>query len=653
MSPTRAAHRRLRERGILVLGLGSAFALVAAAFAPATAPDVAGRAALARLAAQTGDTVWATWNRLRRAPEPLGPPASPLFDLSEAPGRVHPGPADAASPGTSAPGPGDRAGAALLGEARRLEAAGDLAGARDAVDAALARAESPAARLRARLRKLELSEPATRARAVPEVARDALADARSLAAPEDLALAVRALAAVASAPWDAEFEREAHALLARWCAPDVRPLDAELERIDGARPYFALRVDATANALAEHLSRARPADATWLALRSEREQREALAALVSVLGKAPARGESDVWQLVPVRDAWFTARSAGDGSWTGCFVARADLAERFQAALAEAAALPDGVAADLRGDDEAFGTALGPRTALAGDELAFTLRHRDPESFVRETSRKQLVLRIALLVMAAFAAGAGVLMARALARERRLADLETNFIANVSHELRTPLASILLMAENLAAGRPADDAGRARYHALIRREALRLARLVDDVLDFSRLERGRFLELQREPVELAELVRTWSLETMEWAAQHALECSFGDERCTGTAVIDREALRRVLFNLLENARKHSGSSRVRLELAADGDSFGFSVADEGRGIPVEKRELVFEPFARLAEGPDAAPGTGLGLAIAREIVHAHGGTIVVKENNMGPGTRVDVRIPRGAEGART
>jgi signal transduction histidine kinase len=643
----------LRERGILALGAGSALALAAAAFAPAAAPDAAGRAALAQLAAHTGDAVWGTWNRLRRGAAPLGAPASAAFELAEleaaevAPGTRAAGPTPAELGSGDALGPGDIASAALLSESRRLEAAGEPASAASAAADALARAESPARRVQAQFRGVELTPPATRARALTAEVRALIAAVRALDTAEPLELGVRTLAAFAGAPWDADFERDAHAVLRRWCAPDVRPASARIEHIGDARPYFALRRERTAAALAEHLVRARPRDAELAALCAERARFETCAALVLALGRAPARGESDVWQLTPLANAWFTSRSASDGSWTGFFVARADVEAQLAASLAESAVLPDGVSVDFRGDDETLGPALGPRTPLAGDEFAFTLRHRDPETFVRDTSRRQLVLRVALLVMAVFAAGAGVLMARALGRERRLAELKASFVANVSHELRTPLASILLMAENLAAGRPADESGRARYHALIRREALRLARLVDDVLDFSRLERGKPLDLQREPVDLAALGREWREDCATWSAEHGLALTFSTDELTGSATIDRDALRRVLFNLLDNARKHSGSRTLDVELAATGAEFCFSVTDHGRGIPAAQREHVFEPFARLAEGPDAAPGTGLGLAIAREIVHAHGGTITAREPAQGTGARFEVRVPAG------
>ena len=109
------------------------------------------------------------------------------------------------------------------------------------------------------------------------------------------------------------------------------------------------------------------------------------------------------------------------------------------------------------------------------------------------------------MVAALFTGVAAALISRALRRERILSDLKSAFIARVSHDLRTPVASILLMAENLQEGRVGADSA-PRYHGLIRSEALRLRRMVDDVLDFSRLERGRAPDLHREDVDLAHFV---------------------------------------------------------------------------------------------------------------------------------------------------
>lgn len=121
-----------------------------------------------------------------------------------------------------------------------------------------------------------------------------------------------------------------------------------------------------------------------------------------------------------------------------------------------------------------------------------------------------------------------------------------------------------MLAENLEEGRVSDAAGRARYASLIRRKAERLRRLVADVLDFSRLERGRELDLRREGVEIGSFVAELAREATEWAKSHSLELAVEIAPLQGHAQLDSDAVRRALGNLLDNARKHSGSTQLTL-----------------------------------------------------------------------------------------
>jgi signal transduction histidine kinase len=251
-------------------------------------------------------------------------------------------------------------------------------------------------------------------------------------------------------------------------------------------------------------------------------------------------------------------------------------------------------------------------------------------------------MRAGLLALSAFVAVAALTTFGALRRERKLTEARTTFVANVSHELRTPLASILLMAENLESGRAGDNA--SRYHASIRREALRLRRLVDDVLDFSRLERGKSIELRVEDANVAEWLDGTCADAATFCAQAgaSLACTRGE--LPARASFDREALRRAVFNLVDNALRHSGEKSVALHLEQRGRALVIAVSDRGRGIPERKRREVFEPFARLA-GPEAMPGAGLGLAIVRDIARAHGGTARLGTPSDGAGAVFEIEIP--------
>ncbi|MBI5364780.1 MAG: HAMP domain-containing histidine kinase [Planctomycetes bacterium] len=642
MSPNPRPGAAWRERGVLLLGVVSALVLVVAAFLPANDPETVARTALAQLAARTEQAVVDEWQRSLRDPAPIAlassaefvfdPAALPVAALARRPVPELP------------PDPDDAACAALLAEAERLDLRGDEpAEVRALVAEALAKRPSRPQRVAARLlllrREMERGERAaasTTLRALlPEfeerdprlgaLGRTCALVAAPLASDPEV-LSVWQLQALVDPAWIVD----AHALkVQRMDAPRVWYWIEGLPALDALRARFLdLRLAFVVNEWMEHAC-------THARLRALEER----------IGPWPDDGWTTAWNVLPRRDDFFARVGTANGPWTGFFVTRDDLGAALVERLRAGELLPEGMELDFDGGRDALGVALRPRVELVGREFAFTLRHEDPEALVRSQSRRQSWLRAALFVMAAFAAGAGFAMARALRRERKLAELKTTFIANVSHELRTPLASILLMAENLEAGRTRDPEAARRYHGLIRREALRLARLVDDVLDFARLERGKRLDVRREDVDPRAVVEEWSAEFRAWAAEHALELDIDVRDLPASAALDKDALRRALFNLLDNARKHSGSKRVRFEARGAGHELVLRVADHGIGIPRGKRASVFEPFERLREGGDAAPGTGLGLAIVREIVLAHGGTIALRDPEHGCGAVFELCLP--------
>jgi signal transduction histidine kinase len=327
-----------------------------------------------------------------------------------------------------------------------------------------------------------------------------------------------------------------------------------------------------------------------------------------------------------------------------CAVLPRDLAASLRARVERNELAPTGFQLDLGLGEDLEGEPVRDARALPGDVLELTLRHVDPEAAVRAEGGRLALLRAALLVVSVLTAGAGLATFRALRRERRLAELKSAFVANVSHELRTPLASILMLAENLEAGRVGDEGGRARYHALIRREAERLRRLVADVLDFSRLERGKGVELRREALEVDALASSLREEAVSWAQRAGFELALDVEPAAGKVEVDLDALRRCVVNLLENARKHSGEGGATLSVQVVPGELVVAVEDAGRGVPEESRARIFEPFTRL-ERDDGAAGTGLGLAIVREIARAHGGEVTLRPGTGGRGARFEVRLP--------
>ena len=212
---------------------------------------------------------------------------------------------------------------------------------------------------------------------------------------------------------------------------------------------------------------------------------------------------------------------------------------------------------------------------------------------------------------------------------RRLSALRADFVSLVSHELRSPMASVIGSARTLEQRwRELSPEQRESFLALIAHETSRLAELIGDVLDTSRIESGTF-SYSFEDVDLARLVRDSAA-----AAEH------GQDEVTVEAVVreplpavrgDRDRLRQVLVNLIDNAVKYSPpGDRVRVEAEQSDGRVVIEVRDRGPGISPEHQRLIFEKFGRANVAEHAKPGTGLGLFIARSIAEAHGGALEVR-----------------------
>jgi signal transduction histidine kinase len=229
-----------------------------------------------------------------------------------------------------------------------------------------------------------------------------------------------------------------------------------------------------------------------------------------------------------------------------------------------------------------------------------------------------------------------------------LSALRADFVSLVSHELRSPMAAVIGAARTLQGRwRKLSAEQRESFLALIGDETSRLANLIADVLDTSRIEAGTFTYTFTD-VDVALLVR----EVTAAAAAGQDEVRLGTDLNGAVPNIrgDRERLRQVLQNLVDNAVKYSPEdAEVIVSAVASDGSVRVQVTDAGPGIPPEDRRLIFEKFGRSASGA-AKPGTGLGLFIARSIVEAHGGTIDVASAS-GHGATFVVELPIDASGA--
>ena len=272
--------------------------------------------------------------------------------------------------------------------------------------------------------------------------------------------------------------------------------------------------------------------------------------------------------------------------------------------------------------------------------------HPGPNTFQTGLNQYRFWL-LAFISMAALAAMAGGYLAyRSLGRELELTRLKTEFIAGVSHELRTPLTTIQMFGETLQLGRVKDVAQTKRYYDAINEEAARLRRLIDDLLDFGRMEAGR-------------AVLSTSMENPRAVAQSALstfartpegrrrEVVFHPQCPPQTEVLlDSGAVERALLNLLTNAAKYSEpDTPIRLTLRLENSSLIYRVKDQGKGIPGRYHRRIFDKFFRI---PDVKTrevgGTGLGLALVHQIALAHGGSVAV-ESTPGRGSCFTLVLP--------
>jgi signal transduction histidine kinase len=244
------------------------------------------------------------------------------------------------------------------------------------------------------------------------------------------------------------------------------------------------------------------------------------------------------------------------------------------------------------------------------------------------------------------------LVYRSVAREMALAKLKSDFVSNVSHELRTPLSLIRLYAETLEMGRIANaDKPQAYYH-IIRTESERLSALINNILDFSRIEAGR-KEYEFRETDLPSLVRSTLDSYRDQIEQHGFSFEEHIDNNIPPVTVDREAIARSLLNLVNNALKYSANDKyLGVNLYRDNGTVKLEVVDHGIGIPRNEQNKVFEKFYRVGDPlVHNTKGSGLGLSLVRHIVHAHGGDVAL-ESAPGKGSKFTVILPIDA-GHRT
>ncbi len=264
-----------------------------------------------------------------------------------------------------------------------------------------------------------------------------------------------------------------------------------------------------------------------------------------------------------------------------------------------------------------------------GKDLRLEITAAHPQ-MIEANARQQGRWTLALLGFAIVVSGSALFFIhRSAERERRLNAMKSDFVASVSHELRAPVASIRLMADALNAGK-IEPHTVTEFHQLISREGARLTSLIENVLDFARIEQGR-KRWHFQDYDLAAVIAE-TLSLMEpLAAEKSIALVSPKPLPSLVANVDPGAIQQALVNLLDNAIKFSpAGSTVEILLAENSPNWEIQITDQGPGIPASEHARVFEKFHRLgSELRRETQGTGIGLSLVKAVAEAHGGRVVL------------------------
>jgi signal transduction histidine kinase len=250
-----------------------------------------------------------------------------------------------------------------------------------------------------------------------------------------------------------------------------------------------------------------------------------------------------------------------------------------------------------------------------------------------------------LCLVFVIAASGAYLLWRDVRRDVAMSALRSQFVSSVSHELKTPLTAIRMFAELLRMRPESEPALRHEYLDTIVNESERLSRLVDNVLDFSKIEQGRKL-YRFERTSLAEVIESVVRAARYPLQQAGFELRVSSEDTLPPVNADADALQQAVLNLLTNAMKYS-HTRKQIDLLVErrGRTIVIAVQDYGIGIPAEHRQRIFERFYRVPTLENRlVPGAGLGLTLVAHIAKAHGGEVLV-ESEPGAGSRFSLQLP--------
>jgi signal transduction histidine kinase len=301
-----------------------------------------------------------------------------------------------------------------------------------------------------------------------------------------------------------------------------------------------------------------------------------------------------------------------------------------------------------------LGQATGTLSGLANTapEVAYPFQVRVllfSRDILYARQEQRTLLFGAVIVASMLAALAGLVSAyRVFHRQLELNELKSNFVSSVSHELRAPIASVRLMAENLEGGKIAEARKQHEYFGFIVQECRRLSSLIENVLDFSRIEQGR-KQYEFEPTDLAALAATTVKLMTPYASEKGVALEFSNSAAIELKM-DGRAIQQALVNLIDNAIKHSAKGEtvavgIEMKNGSPGRIASLFVIDHGPGVPKAEQEKIFERFYRRgSELRRETQGVGIGLSVVKHIVAAHGGSVTV-QSEVGQGSRFTIELP--------
>jgi signal transduction histidine kinase len=285
----------------------------------------------------------------------------------------------------------------------------------------------------------------------------------------------------------------------------------------------------------------------------------------------------------------------------------------------------------------------------AFEDLRLHFDEADVSAWTKSSLPFPLLYWSILILVVGFTAFGGYLLWRDVGRELAIAEMRSQFAASVSHELKTPLTSIRMFAEALTMGVQTKPEAQKEYLRTIISESERLSRLLNNVLDFSKIEQGT-RSYRLDPTSLEEVIHAVE-EAMAFPMdQKGFDLKVEVEKGIPEVRADRDALEQAVLNLLHNAMKYSGESReIQLKLHRNGNMLQIDVTDHGIGIVEEDKDRIFGKFFRVPGIENQKiPGTGLGLTIVSHIAESHGGRVEVK-SQPGEGSIFSIILPLEAE----